>query len=351
LQQGYETSPPLFGVYPENMRVVALEGFGGPNVLRVAEAEKPRAGVGEVLIRVAAAGLNRADIHQREGHYPPPPGASEVLGLEVAGTIVERGPGADPRWKVDEPVCALVPGGGYAEFCVAHSGCCLPIPAGLSMEQAAALPEAAMTVWANLFAAGPESRRRLFAGDFFLMQGGTSGIGTIAIQTAIAFGAEAAATAASQEKCRFLRELGCAQAWNYREEDWAAGARAWAVGHGGVDVILDMIGGDYFPQHIELLGRDGRLIHIAHGQGAQVTLDLKKMMMKRLIITGSTLRSRPVEEKTRLRDGVEQHLWPLIVSGKIRPVIDRVYPMEDVAEAHRRIESSEHIGKIVLAVQ
>jgi NADPH:quinone reductase-like Zn-dependent oxidoreductase len=183
------------------------------------------------------------------------------------------------------------------------------------------------------------------------MQGGTSGVGTIAIQAALAFGAQVAATAGSQEKCRFLRELGCARAWNYREEDWEAGAREWSAGRGGVDVILDMIGGDYFPKHIELLGRDGRLIHIAHGQGAQVMLDLRKMMMKRLTITGSTLRSRPVEEKTRLRDGVEQHLWPLLAAGKIRPVVDRVYPMEEAAEAHRRMESSEHIGKIVLAMQ
>ena len=219
-----QASPPLFSLpnkYPEDMRIVALDGFGGPEVLRIAEVETPRPGPGEVLIRVAAAGLNRADIHQRQGNYPPPPGASQILGLEVAGEIVERGQEAEPRWRVGDAVCALLPGGGYAEYCVAHSGCCLPIPEGVTLQQAAALPEAVMTVWANLF-----DPRRLFAGDRFLMQGGTSGIGTIAIQIARAFGAHVASTAGSAEKCRFLLELGCEQAWNYREEDWAAAARA-----------------------------------------------------------------------------------------------------------------------------
>ncbi len=326
------------------MKIVALDGFGGPEVLRIAEAEKPHPGAGEVLIQVAAAGVNRADIHQRQGNYPPPPGASEVFGMEVAGTIVECGPGADPRWKIGDAVCALVPGGGYAEYCVAHGGCCLPIPQGLDgYEQAAALPEATMTVWANLF-----DPRRLFAGDRFLMQGGTSGVGTIAIQTALAFDAHVASTAGSAEKCRFLRDLGCERAWNYREEDWAAAARDWA--RTGVNVILDMVGGDYFPKHVELLAKDGRLIHIAFSHGAEVTLDLRKLMSKRLVITGSTLRPRSVEEKTRLRDGVEQQVWPLIGAGKIKPIIDSVYPMAEVAEAHRRMESSRHIGKIVLRI-
>jgi NADPH2:quinone reductase len=271
--------------------------------------------------------------------------------MEVAGTVVERGPEADPRWKIGGAVCALVPGGGYAEYCVAQGGCCLPIPAGLAedpaaaLEQSASLPEATMTVWANLF-----DPRRIFEGDRFLMQGGTSGVGTIAIQAARAFGAHVAATAGSEEKCRFLRDLGCERALNYRDKDWAEGARTWVqeAGRSGVDVILDMVGGDYFPKHIELLARDGRLIHIAFGRGAEVMLDLRKVMSKRLVITGSTLRPRSVEEKTRLRDGVEQHLWPLFVSGKMRPVIDSVYPMEQAAEAHRRMESSQHIGKILI---
>jgi len=335
------------------MKIIALEGFGGPEMLRVGKAEKPRPAAGEVLIQVAAAGINRADIHQRQGNYPPPAGASEILGLEVAGTIVERGPDADPRCRIGDAVCALVPGGGYAEYCVAHGGCCLPIPAALAsdpttvMTNAASLPEAVMTVWANLF-----DPRRLFAGDRFLMQGGTSGVGVIAIQAAQEFGAHVASTAGSAEKCRFLRELGCERAFNYREDDWAAGARSWAGAppDAGVDVILDMIGGDYFPRHIDLLRRDGRLIHIAHGGGADVQLDLRKLMQKRLLVTGSTLRSRPVAEKTRLREGAEEHLWPRLGSGRIQPVVDRVYPMEKVAEAHRRMQSSQHIGKIVLRI-
>lgn len=334
------------------MRTISLERFGGPEVLRLAEAETPRPGAGEVLIRVTAAGLNRADIIQRTGRYPPPPGASEILGMEVAGEVVERGPGAEARWKAGDAVCALVPGGGYAEFCTAYGGCCLPIPEGLSVEQAAALPEAALTIWANLF-----DPRRLMPGDYFLMQGGTSGIGTMGIQAARAFGAHVAATAGSEEKCRFLHELGCERAWNYREEDWAAGARAWAARRGGdsahkagVDVILDMVGGDYFAKHMEMLGRDGRLVHIAFGRGAEVMLDLRQLVSKRLVVTGSTLRSRAVEEKRRLRDGVEEHLWPLIASGTMGPVIDSVFPMSEVAEAHRRMQSSQHIGKILLRV-
>jgi NADPH2:quinone reductase len=332
------------------MRIVALEGFGGPEVLCVAEADQPRPGAGEVLIRVAAAGLNRADLLQRRGHYPPPPGASEVLGLEVAGEIAERGPGAEERWRVGHRVCALVPGGGYAEYCVAHGGCCFPIPQGLSPEEAASLPEAVMTVWANLFATSAISVGRLFAGDYFLMQGGTSGIGTMAIQMARAFGAHVAATAGTAEKVRFLRELGCERAWNYRDEDWAAAARDWAAERGGVDVILDMVGGDYFSKHVEILGRDGRLVHIAFSHGAEVSLDLRKMTSKRLVITGSTLRSRPVAEKTALRDQVEERVWPLFREGKIRPVVDRIFPMEQVAEAQRRMERSEHVGKIVLKI-
>lgn len=334
------------------MRIVALNGFGGPEVLHLAEAEQPRPGPGELLIHVAAAGLNRADILQRQGHYPPPPGASPILGMEIAGTVVERGPDADPRWKIGDRVCALVPGGAYAEYCVAHSGCCLPIPTALTLEQAASLPEAAFTVWANLF-----DPRRLFPGERFLMQGGTSGIGIFAIQAAHLFGAHVAATAGSADKCRFLRELGCEHAWNYREEDWVAAAREWsasasgtATQQPGINIILDMVGGDYFPKHIDLLARDGRLVHIAFSHGAEVTLDLRRVMMKRLIITGSTLRPRSVEEKARLRDGVEQHLWPALSTGKIRAVVDRVYPMAEVADAHRRMESSQHIGKIVLRI-
>lgn len=332
------------------MRIVAMEGFGGLEVLRVGEAERPKPGPGEVSIQVAAAGLNRADILQRQGHYPPPPGASAVLGMEVSGAVVERGPGAEERWQVGDQVCALVPGGGYAEFCVAHGGCCLPVPQGVTLEQAAALPEAAMTVWANLFAPDARNTPRLFAGERFLMQGGTSGIGVMAIQAARARGAHVAATAGSAEKCAFLRELGCERAWNYREEDWATGVAQWAADAGGVDVILDMVAGDYFAKHVELLGVGGRLIHIATGHGAEVKLDLRKVMRKRLTVTGSTLRARPVEEKRRLRDAVEAELWPLLAAGKVGVVVDRVFPMAEAAEAQRRMEQSAHIGKILLRI-
>jgi NADPH2:quinone reductase len=324
------------------MRVISLTGFGGADVLQVGEAERPDPGEGEVLIRVAAAGVNRADLMQREGHYPPPAGASAILGMEVAGEIVARGPGAEARWKTDTLVCALVPGGGYAEYCVAHGGCCLPIPANVSIEAAAALPEASFTVWANLFAP-----RRLSAGDRFLVQGGTSGIGTLAIQIARAFGATVAATAGSVEKCRVLVKLGCQRAFNYREEDWAAGALEWSDGN-GVNVILDMVGGDYFAKHLKLLAKDGRLVQIATTHGSEVSLDLRTVMAKRLTITGSTLRSRSVAEKTRLRDGVEEFLWPLVQEGKVHPIVDQAFALKEAAEAHRHMESSLHIGKIVL---
>ncbi|HEX4037061.1 MAG TPA: NAD(P)H-quinone oxidoreductase [Acidobacteriaceae bacterium] len=331
------------------MRIVDRTGFGGPEVLRIGEAETPRPRAGEVLIRVAAAGVNRADILQRGGHYPPPPGASEILGMEIAGTVAQVGPETDARWSIGDAVCALVPGGGYAEFCVAAAGCCLPVPSGMTLEDAASLPESCFTVWANLFDTG-----RLHSGERFLMQGGTSGIGVMAIQIARAFGVHTAATAGSEDKCRFLSDLGCERAWNYKTEDWVAGARDWAAtvggGPAGVDVILDMVAGDYFAKHVALLGQDGRLVHIATGHGAEVTLDLRKLMAKRLVITGSTLRFRSVAEKTHLRDGVEAQVWPLLAAGQIRPIVDRVYPMEQVAEAQQRMESSLHIGKIVLRV-
>ena len=326
------------------MRVVTLDRFGGADVLKVAEAEKPQPGEGELLIRVIAAGVNRADLLQRQGHYPPPAGASEILGMEVAGEIVALGPLSEERWKISDMVCALVPGGGYAEYCVAHSGCCLPVPESMELTAAASLPEAAFTVWANLF-----DPRRLFVGDRFLMQGGTSGIGTLAIQVARAFGANVAATAGSADKCRFLLELGCERAFNYRVEDWVARALEWSGGS-GIDVILDMVGGDYFAPHLKLLAKDGRLVHIATVHGSDVNLDLRTLMAKRLVITGSTLRSRAVAEKMRLRDGIEEHLWPLVRNGNVRPVVDQVFNLQEAAKAHERMESSRHIGKIVLQI-
>jgi NADPH:quinone reductase len=330
---------------PQTMRAISLSGFGGSEVLKVAEAETPRPGERDILIRVAAAGVNRADLLQRQGNYPPPAGASEILGLEVAGEIVARGPAADERWNIGDLVCALVPGGGYAEYCVAAGGCCLPVPENMPLTAAASLPEAAFTVWANLF-----DPRRIFSGDRFLMQGGTSGIGSFAIQAARAMGATVAATAGSPEKCKFLLDLGCERAFNYREEDWVAGVLDWSAGN-GVDVVLDMVGGDYFAKHLKALARDGRLVHIATTRGNNVELDLRAVMAKRLTITGSTLRSRSVEEKTRLRDGLEDVLWPFVQDGTIRPIVDSVFALNEAAKAHDRMQSSQHMGKIVLELQ
>jgi NADPH2:quinone reductase len=324
------------------MRIIDVPVFGGVEVLTLAEAPVPNPKAGEVLIKVAAAGINRADLLQRRGHYPPPAGASPILGMEVSGTIAELGPEVDVRWKVGDAVCALIPGGGYAEYSVAAAGCCLPVPKTVPLVEAAGLPEAIFTVWANLF-----SQTYLRPGELFLVQGGSSGIGTMAIQMAKAFDVHVATTAGSTEKCDFCVSLGAERAFNYRDEDWVAGALEWSQKH-GVDVILDMVGGDYFPKHLKLLAPRGRLIHIAMTRGSEVTADLRLIMQKRLVVTGSTLRPRTVEEKTALRDQIESQVWPLVDQGKIRPIIDRVFPLEQVAEAHKRMESSEHIGKLLL---
>lgn len=327
----------------EGMRAIQITQPGGPEVLTIAEMSTPKPGAGEVLIKVAAAGINHADLLQREGHYPPPPGASPLLGMEVSGHIAEVGTRVDARWKIGDAVCALIPGGGYAEYCVASAGCCLPVPKTVSVTDAAALPEAVFTVWANLFA-----RPWLIAGERFLVHGGTSGIGTTAIQMAKNFGARVITTARSVEKCQICLSLGAERAFNYRDEDWLAGAQEWSGD--GVDVILDMIGGDYFPKHLKLLAMDGRLIHISTLHGNEVTSDLRSIMVKRLVITGSTLRWRSVAEKTALRDQVEEQVWPLIEAGRIRPVVDRVFPLDQASEAHKRMHSSEHIGKLLLQI-
>jgi NADPH2:quinone reductase len=326
------------------MRFIDVPQFGGPEVLTLADRPVPKPASGEVLIKVAATGLNRADLMQRQGHYPPPPGASPILGMEVSGHIAEVGPGVEAEWKVGDAVCALIPGGGYAEYCVASAGCCLPVPKTVTLTDAAALPEAIFTVWANLFA-----QPYLREGERFLVHGGTSGIGTAAIQMAKAFGARVVTTAGSAEKCSFCLSLGAERAFNYRDEDWFAGALEWSE-QGGVDVILDMVGGDYFPKHLKLLAPKGRLIHIATTGGSEVQADLRAIMMKRLVVTGSTLRPRSVAEKTALRDQIEQHVWPLIEAAKLRPIVDRVFPFDQAAEAHRRMHSSTHIGKILLQV-
>jgi NADPH2:quinone reductase len=329
---------------PASMRVIDIANPGGPEVLRIAIAPVPSPGSGEVLIRAAAAGVNRADLLQRQGHYPPPAGASPILGMEVSGHVAELGPATSSRWQVGDPVCALLGGGGYAEFCAVPEGQCMSVPSGVSIRDAASIPEAVITVWANLFEPG-----RLFAGDLFLVQGGSSGIGTTAIQMARAFGARVSTTAGSDEKCSFCLSLGAEIAINYRS-DWAAALTDWAQPH-GIDAILDMIGGDYFPKHIALLATGGRLVHIATSHGSQVTVDLRSIMMKRLLVTGSTLRPRPVEEKSALARSVEREVWPLFANGQVRPIVDSAFPLEQAAEAHRLMESGRHTGKIVLIMQ
>jgi NADPH:quinone reductase len=304
------------------------------------ERPVPSPGGGEVLVRVEAAGVNRPDVMQRLGKYPPPPGASEIPGLEIAGTIVAATAGG--RWQPGDRVCALVSGGGYAEYCTVPSVQCLPIPAGLDAVAAAAIPETFFTVWTNLFGRGG-----LHAGQRVLIHGGTSGIGTTAIQLARAFDAMVFATAGSPEKCEACRRLGAAVAINYRIDDFTESIRRETSG-AGVDVVLDIIGGDYFPRNLELLGMNGRLVQIGVIGGARSTIDLTRVLQRRLTITGSTLRARTVEEKGNLARDVEANVWPLIESGRVRPIIDCSFPLHAAADAHRRLESSEHIGKIVL---
>jgi putative PIG3 family NAD(P)H quinone oxidoreductase len=326
----------------QTMRAIAIQQPGGPEQLSIVSLPIPSIREDEVLIRVAAAGLNRADIHQREGHYPPPPGASQTLGMEVSGTIAQVG-SAVTRWQTGDRVCALLAGGGYAEYCSAPAVQCLPVPESLSRIDAASLPEATFTVYANLF-----HQPLVQAGETLLIQGGTSGIGTFAIQAAKYLDVHAAATAGSPAKLQTCLDLGAEQAFSYKG-NWAAEAKAWTQGK-GVNVILDMIGGDYFPQHIDLLAPQGRLAHIAFARGAEVQLDLRKVMGKRLVITGSTLRSRSVQEKGLLRDAIETRLWPGVIHCKIKPVIDRTFPLHQAAEAHRYFDSGQHTGKILLVV-
>ena len=329
-------------VREERMRTIVVKAPGNADSMHVVEISRPAPKPGEVLIKVAAAGVNRADIVQRKGHYPPPAGITDILGMEVSGYVAATGTNV-ARWKTGDAVCALLAGGGYAEYCVVPQGQILPIPDGVRVEDAASLPEAAFTVWANLFFDTQALRTR----ESLLIQGGSSGIGSFAIQAARCIGARVVTTAGSAEKCAYCRELGAEAAWNYKEENWVAAAWAWSEGK-GIQVILDMIGGDYFGKHIELLSQRGRLIHIATTKGAEVQLDLREVMRKRLIVTGSTLRARRPEEKSLLREGVEAKLWPAIAGGAIRPTVHARFPLAEVAEAHRLMESSEHIGKILL---
>ena len=322
------------------MRFVDFQPGPADN-LHVAAAPKPASGEGDVLIRVEAAGVNRPDILQRMGKYPPPAGASPILGLEVAGTIETAAPGS--RWKRGDRVCALVPGGGYAEYCAVPEPQVLPVPAGLSMEEAAGIPETFFTVWANVFQIG-----KLQEGERILIHGGTSGIGTTAIQLARAFGATVFVTAGSAEKCAACVRLGAEAAIDYLKQDFVQEIRRLTP-H-GVDVVLDMVGGPYAPRNIECLAMHGRLVQIAVQQGAEATINLSKIMQKRLIMTGSTMRPRAVADKGRIARELEDRVWPLLAAGQVKVIVDRVFPLEEVADAHRYLESGAHIGKVILKV-
>jgi NADPH2:quinone reductase len=323
------------------MRAVIVAGQGGPEVLDVVERPVPRPAEGEILVRVAAAGVNRPDVVQRQGHYPPPPGASDILGLEIAGEVVAAGPGAS-RFPVGAPVMALVSGGGYAEYAVVHETNALPVPPGLSMEEAAAVPETFFTVWTNVF-----ERGRLQAGEAFLVHGGTSGIGTTAIQLAKAFGARVIATAGCPDKCDACLTLGADLAINYREADFVQGVKA-VTGGRGADVILDMVGGSYIQRNYEAAAEGGRIVQIAFMQGAKAEVDFRRLMMKRLTHTGSTLRIRSVAEKAAIAGALEERVLPLLAEGRCRPVMDSTFALDAVRDAHARIDGGEHIGKIVL---
>lgn len=320
---------------PQTIRKVA---HAPDRPLTLVEDEAPVAGPGEILIKVEAAGLNRPDLMQRAGLYPPPPGAPTTLGLEAAGEVVEAGPGVT-RWRAGDKVTALLAGGGYAEYAVAHEGCALPIPAGLSMIEAAALPETVFTVWANVFESGA-----LKPGERFLVHGGASGIGTTAIQMAKAHGARAFATAGDEAKCKLCEKLGAERAINYRAEDFETVMRD----AGGADVILDMVGGPYVQKNLNILNELGRVVMIAFLQGPQAELNLMRLMLKRLTLTGSTLRSRATAEKARIAREVERHVWPWIEAGKVKPIIDSVFPLTEAEAAHQRLQASAHAGKIVL---
>lgn len=328
---------------PATMKCIEIPSFGGPEVLTVATRPLPVPKAGEVLIKVAAAGVNRPDVIQRQGMYPPPPGASDIPGLEVAGTIAALGDGVT-SFQIGQPVCALLTGGGYAEYATAAGAVCLPVPESYDMLRAAAVPETFFTVWYNVFMRG-----RLAAGESFLVHGGTSGIGTIAIQLAKHFGAKVFATAGSPEKCEACRELGADRAIDYRSEDFAEVVAA-ETGKQGVDVILDMVGGDYLPRNIKSLATDGRHLSIAFLKGPKAEVNFLPVMLKRLTLTGSTLRPQGVEAKAAIAAQLLEHVWPLLNQGKIGPVVHATFPLEQAEQAHRLMEASTHVGKIVLTI-
>jgi NADPH2:quinone reductase len=328
---------------PDHMTVIAIRAPGGPEMLVPEQRPRPRPAEGEVLVKVAAAGVNRPDVMQRRGLYPPPAGATDIPGLEIAGEVVTLGAGVR-RWKLGDEVMALVVGGGYAQYCPAHESHALPIPAGLTMVEAAAIPETFLTVWHNAF-----ERGGLKAGETLLVHGGSSGIGTVAIQLAKALGARVITTAGSTEKCAACRQLGADVAVNYRTEDFVAATKS-ATGGKGADLILDMVGGDYIERNYEAAAVDGRVVQIAFQGSPKATVDFSRLMLKRLTHTGSTLRARSVSDKGAIARAVEQQVLPLVAVNKVRPLIDSTVPLAHASAAHARMEASTHIGKIVLVV-
>ena len=328
---------------PRHMQAIEISAPGGPEMLRLVERPVPEPGLDEVLIRVAAAGVNRPDILQRMGAYPPPPGASDIPGLEIAGTVVAAGEGASHL--IGTRVCALVAGGGYAQYCLAPAGTCLPVPEVLRMTEAAAMPETLFTVWINLFERG-------FAadGDTVLVHGGTSGIGTMAILLGRLFGLDVIVTCGSDAKCDAARSIGASHAINYRDQDFVAVVKELTGGK-GVDVVLDMVGGDYVPRNLQCLADDGRHVSIAFQRGPVAEIPIVEVMRRRLTLTGSTLRPRDVHFKTMVTDELAKTVWPYVEGNRLKPVIDQVFPLSQTAAAHARMESGEHVGKIVLTME
>jgi len=325
---------------PANQTSMEITQPGGPEVLQATSRDMPVPTDSQVLIEVAASGVNRPDVFQRMGFYPPPPGVTDIPGLEASGTIVAIGSGVQ-RWKVGDQVCALLSGGGYAEYAVAEESICLPIPEGLSLIDAAALPETCFTVWHNLF-----ERAELQAGEWLLVHGGSSGIGTTAIQMASAMGIKVIATAGSDEKCAACEKLGAVKAINYRQQDFVQACQE--ITGTGVNVILDMVGGDYVQQNFAACAPKARIVNIAFLRGSKVEVDLLPLMLKQLVLTGSTLRAQPIENKARIAAGVESQVWPLIAQGKFKPVINSRFPLAQASEAHTLMESNQHIGKLLL---
>jgi NADPH2:quinone reductase len=328
---------------PDTMTAIGVAAPGGPEALKPQTRPVPKPGNGEALVKLKAAGVNRADVIQRQGRYPPPPGASDIPGLEIAGEVVALGQGVS-RFKIGDRVCALVPGGGYAEYCPVHETNALPIPDGISFVEAAGIPETYFTVWTNVF-----ERGGLKAGETILIHGGTSGIGTTAIMLAKAFGATVLATAGSDEKCAACRKLGAEVAINYKTQDFVAETRM-ASGGKGIDLILDMVGGDYAARNHDAAAVGGRIVQIAVQAGPKATIDLSRIMLKRLTHTGSTLRARPVADKAVIAEALRKNVWPLLAQGRCKPVVHATFPLAEASKAHALMETSQHIGKIVLTI-